>query len=226
MKKPFRNPIDLFLRKKLHLLIENEILEKVGFTMDDDLALWCELRPHYNYYNLHYYKNREGAIIRKQGFDLHRYNKFEEKELMKSVKKSMDMFIAFWDFVEDNDPKWCFVSGNYIPPRFRGTIAVQPFKDGEWCYKEKYDRYLKWNVVSDKLTEESELICIATKPNKPRDFTIRPHVRNNESSIRKHIRDNPLGFEDDDRCENIGNWKMIRAKYFLKPNGSRFSRVR
>ncbi|MCV0393678.1 MAG: hypothetical protein K5790_10390 [Nitrosopumilus sp.] len=219
MKKSVKNTSDEKLNNKLLSLLKKP--NRTIFAIVDDIGTDIEV----GYYD---YSRLEGnrACIRKQGYDLHRYNKFEEKELMKLEKKSTDKFVAFWDFIEDDDPKWCFVSGYYIPPRLRGTEAVQPFKNGEWCYKDRYDRYLKWNVVSDKLTEDSDLICIATKPKKPRDFTIRPFVKNTEYEIRKHIRANPHGFDEDDRCENIGNWKAIRAKYFLKPNGSRFPRVR
>lgn len=231
MSKSIKNPIDLFLRKKLHLLIDDDILHDVGFTMDDELALWCELRPRYDYSRMIYCDWRNAgnrACIRTHGFDSQKFNKIVERELMKLNKKAFDNFVAFMDFNEDNDPKWCFVTGLYIPPRFRGDVAVQPFKDGEWCYKEYYDKYLTHNVISEKLTEESELICIATKPDKPRDFTVRPRVKNNEKSIRKHIRDNPLMFAVEFRIEGSGqkDWKFLRSKFFLKPTGKGFTKMK
>lgn len=204
--KSFKNPVDLNLQERLCLLLHNSDL----------------ITGYYDYSKIT--SNR--ANIRKLGWDLHRYNKFEAKELLKKELKTLEKFVALWDRLHDTDPQWCFVSGWYIPPRFRGNLAIKPFKNGEWCYKEKYDRYLNHNVVSERLTEKSQLICIATKPNYPRDFTIRPLVENNEQAIRKHIRANPHGFSEDDRCENIGDWKDIRNRYFLKPNGKPFPRMR
>jgi hypothetical protein len=160
-------------------------------------------------------------LLKDKSLIRYNWNKFEQKELTKSYRKLIPKWLEFWDVATDMDPQWCFVSGRYIPPRFRGTSAFQPFKNGEWCFRYEYDKYLSHDVVTPRLSEYSELICIATHPENVRPFTVRPRVKNNESDILKHIRNNP----EDILVEHTIGWKVIRQIYFLKPNGKPFPKI-
>ena len=117
--------------------------------------------------------------------------------------------------------EFCFVSGRYIPPRYQGTTAIRPFKNGEWCYKYEYDKYLTHSKISDRLTEQSELICIATQSKTVRPYTMRPLVENNEHAIRKHLSTLSEHYKLELTAGDT-NFKLLRATYFLKPNGKPF----
>lgn len=209
MKKNIKNSVDKNLQKKL-------------------LSLTRKFR-HTNYDFSKLESNK--ANIRKQGWSNHRWNKFEEKELLKIEKRVLEKFVAFFDVIEDNYPEYCFITGMYVPPRFKGNLAVKPFKNGEWCYKIDYDRYLNHNVVSDKLFADSMLICIATGlyQSKMVPRTVRPRIPNNIESFVKHVNANPNGFDTYHKNRFLEQpnefFRWFRGKYFLKPNGNTFPKV-
>jgi len=152
---------------------------------------------------------RNKAVVRPK------WNRYEQKELRKIYQKLIQNWIAFWDVATDYNPKWCFVSGRYIPPRYRGDTAVKPFKNGEWCYKYDYDRYLDYTVMEQRLSENSKLICIWDRSDVVKPNVLRPKCLNNKKGILSLPFDYPLNLD----------WKQIRSMYFLKPSGKPFPRL-
>ncbi len=150
-------------------------------------------------------------------------NQFERIHWNKIEKKSFERFIEFIDMATDYYPDFCFVTGNYIPPRFKGSFAIKPFPKSPWCYESAYNDYINAYNVSNKLTHTSMLICTAISPDEVTNLVDRPRVINTKQAIESHIQE----LQRDD--ESFGDWsefdwKYLRANFFIKPNGSPFTR--
>lgn len=202
-----KNELDVRLRKKLQDMIH--VPKRIEFAIIDDIGQDIEV----NYYDYSKIKKNQ-AIVRPD------WNKYEQRELVKLDKRMMPRFVDFWDVVEDNDPQWCFVTGLYIQPKFRGTLAIQPFKNGEWCFKDAYDRYLNYSVISDKLTSDSMMICVGVKLSRVTPKVPRTRCKNNIDDMMKTLLKDRYYYPDDFESinEKTNNIKFVRS-FFLKPNG-------
>lgn len=140
-------------------------------------------------------------------------------------KKVSKVLVSFLDMSEDLDPQWCFVTGLYIPPRKRGFEAVKPFPKGEWAYRSSYDSYIEHSNVDDKINEKSLLICIAVKGKKVVPSVPRPRIFNIQKDIINHLSSLQPNHVSTSDFVSL-DLKHLRAKYFLKPSGKPFPKVR
>lgn len=175
-------------------------------------------------YNLYYEriskKSRIGQILKKK--------RFESQQ-----SKVFSKWSVFWDIVNDFKPECCFICGYYIRPEQRIEPNVKrPYKHGDICHVECYNKNIKLEDVTQKINPKSTLICHISKPKNRYDLVCRDRVFNDDLSILKHLQSHnvtELEIQDADP-DNIksflkqlrNDWKLFRDKNFLKPTGEPF----
>lgn len=165
-------------------------------------------------------QNRPGQVFKKKRQDIQ----------FTKVSKS---WMIFWDIIEDDSPKCCFMCGYYIAPSQRQEPDVkQPFKLGDLCHVLCFNNNIKMDDVTKKLNPKSNLICHIDVPTATNQILCRKRVFNDPSSILTHLYEHkglilPNLKSNDDFIEfwNINmniDWKVFRNENFLKPNGEPF----
>ena len=194
-------------------------------------------------YNLYFQsitkKQRPGQILKKKRYELE-YSKISSK------------LSVFWDIIEDfklisiktdegithqyvSNAQCCFICGFYIIPSQRQEPNVRrPFKHGDLCHVECYNKNIKMEDVTQKLNPKSTLICDIQKPTKQYDIVCRNRVFNDPLSILKHfqshsIKELQIPTKDPDVIKLFlthfrEDWKSFRDKNFLKPTGEPFKK--
>ena len=189
------------------------------------------------YFENHSKKQRPGQILKKRRYELE-YSKISSK------------ISVFWDILEDfklisvkseeniihqyvSNAQCCFVCGFYIIPAQRQEPNVRrPYKHGDLCHVECYNKNIKIEDITQKLNPKSTLICNIQKPRQQYDNVCRNRVFNDPLSILKHFQFHSI-FElkiPNNDSESIKfflkqfreDWQSFRAKNFLKPTGEPF----
>ena len=183
---------------------------------------FCGKYPvNYNlYFENHSKKQRIGQIFKKKRFEL-------------EITKISSKLSVFWDVIEDFHPECCFICGYYIRPGLKlEPVVKRPFKNGDICHVDCYNKNIKMEHVTQKLNPKSTLICHIAKPKQTNEIVCRDRVYNDPLSILKHFNHHSrielqIPNNDSDSIKFFlkqfrEDWTSFRNKNFLKPTGEPF----
>lgn len=177
-------------------------------------------------YNLYYQriskKSRVGQILKKKRYEL-------------QLAKISSRWSVFWDVIEDVSPECCFICGYYIRPSQKiDPVVKRPFKNGDICHVDCYNKNIKMEHVTQKLNPKSTLICHIQRPSLTNQNVCRDRIYNDPLSILKHfnhhsIHELQIPNNDSDSIKFFlkqfrEDWTQFRNKNFLKPTGEPFKR--
>ena len=172
---------------------------------------------------------------------------------MKLARLAEKMFNIFWQVILDRNPTFCFLCGKYIPPFERiAEFVKKPYKKSDSCHDSCWKELMKMEDITQRLNEESELICHLDVGWVVEPIVCRTRVKNNPNGIMKHLinhgwRKTPELVQNDIQNGKITKkqyavtikenpeqwfldnqliWSVYRNIHFLKPNGKEFPKVR
>lgn len=174
------------------------------------------------YFENHSKKSRPGQILKKKRYESE-YSKISPK------------ISVFWDVIEDHSPECCFICGYYIRPSQKiEPVVKRPFKHGDICHVDCYNKNIKMEHITQKLNPESTLICHIQRTKSTNDTVCRSRVFNDPLSLLKHFQSHSITQLQipNNSSESIHfflrqfreDWKSFRDKNFLKPTGEPFKR--
>ena len=196
-------------------------------------------KKYHLYFETNSKRQRPGQILKKRRYEL-QYSKISSK------------ISVFWDILEDfklisikteeciihqyvSNAQCCFICGFYVIPSQRQEPNVRrPYKHGDICHVECYNKNIKIQDVTQKLNPKSTLICNIQKPKKQHEQVCRNRVFNDPLSILKHLKSHNIVKFDipNSEPESIKfflkqfreDWASFRNKNFLKPTGEPFKK--
>ncbi len=172
---------------------------------------------------------------------------------MKLASFAEKMFKIFWEVILDRNPTFCFLCGKYLAPFQRMESDIKkPYKSGDLCHDSCWKLFMKIEHTTQRLNEESELICHLDIGWGVQPSLCRSRVKNNANGIMKHLidfhgwRKIPELVQNDIESGKITKkqyavtikensqqwfldnqliWSDFRNNHFLKPNGKSFPKV-
>ena len=185
---------------------------------------YCGNYPdNYNlYFENHSKKQRPGQILKKKHYEL-------------EITKISTKLSVFYDVIEDFKPECCFICGYYIRPSQKIEPSVKrPFKNGDICHVDCYNKNIKMEHITQKLNPKSTLICHISRPRQTNEIVCRDRVFNDPLSILKHFKSHSMTvLQIPDKDPDITkfyftqfreDWTQFRNKNFLKPTGEPFKK--
>jgi len=107
---------------------------------------------------------------------------------MKLARLAEKMFKIFWDVILDRHPTFCFLCGRYIAPFERLEHWIKkPYKKGDACHDSCWKLFMKMEHTTERLSEDSELICYMDVGYVVEAKVCRTRVKNTPSAIMKHL---------------------------------------
>lgn len=172
---------------------------------------------------------------------------------MKLARLAEKMFSIFWQVILDRSPAFCFLCGRYIPPFERiADFVKKPYKKSDSCHDSCWKEFMKMEDITQRINEQSELICHLDLGWVVEPTVCRTRVKNNPDGIRKHLvnshgwkkipelvqRDieknittkkdytkKMSDYPEEWFIDNQMIWSEFRNIHFLKPNGKLFPKV-
>jgi len=172
---------------------------------------------------------------------------------MKLARLAERMFSIFWQVILDMNPTFCFLCGRYIPPFERiADFVKKPYKKSDSCHDSCWKEFMKIEHTTQRVNEQSELICHLDDGWSVVPLVCRTRVKNNAEAIMKHLvnshnwKKTPELVQNDIESGKITKkqyavtikenpeqwfldnqliWSVYRNIHFLKPNGKNFPKV-
>jgi len=173
---------------------------------------------------------------------------------MKLARLAERMFNIFWAVILDVNPTFCFLCGKYLPPFERVTDFIKkPYKKSDSCHDSCWKELMRIEHTTQRVSEESELICHLDLGWSVQPLVCRTRVKNNPKAIMNHLilshgwKRTPELVQNDIVSgkitrkqytvtikenpeqfflDNQLTWSDYRNIHFLKPNGKNFPKVR
>lgn len=153
-----------------------------------------------------------------------------QNQYLKLEEKRFNHFVFFWQYILDKRPNFCLLCGKYISIGI--LLLVKKMKGENYIHNVCARQFITYNMVNERLNEESLLICdyepiqIVPRYN-PSPLLMfgtkvcRAKIKNTEADLLAHlVKTHNFVMED------FKDFKKLRFTYFLRPTGIPFPKVR